>query len=339
MQKDITAVDFQTKGPLSHYISASCDHNGGVIISKYGDLRLTVPKGAIECGDCVTFLIASYFYGPFVLPSKCHTDVVSPYYWIEVQGSYRFHKPVQVEFEHFAAVTACDPSHYQLLTCEDTDKSYTMQPVNYHFSFKEQDGISWCTFQTYHFCSYCLYHGCKDPIINKIAALYLKTQDFQGFDDFTAEIWFSFAISHCLKRNEELYTSEGLILDKQCSYNFEASCDKNSTSFFTLNYHNNNDGWCMQHLRSTEIKTKEINFYNYYTDMEELKANENKALFPQRFIVKVIKELECKNDLNTNIMVTLHKKKRRKLESIPFKLFVSLSTLTSKEKTTSLTGS
>ena len=302
-------------------MSGSCDHNGGVVTSKYGDLTLTIPEDAIKDGDVVTFSIGSDLYGPFVLLSS-HADVVSPYYWIEVSGSYKFCKPVQVEFEHYAVVTACNPSHYQLLTCEDNDGSYTMRPVTYGLSFRVQNNISWCTFQTYHFCSYCLYHGCKCPISNKIAAMYLKTRGFQYLHNFTAEIWFSFSISNCLKRSEELYTGEGLILDKQCSYSFEASCDKSSTSYFTLTYHKDNDGWCMQHLRSEQIKTKEINFYNNFRDIEELEANENIGLFPQRFIIKVKKKVEC--ELDINIMVTLHEDEREQPESIYFKLFVAV---------------
>ena len=124
-QEEITA-DLESKCPLSHAISNSCDHNGGVVTSEHGDLTLTIPKGAIKEGDVVTFSIASDLYRSFVLPSNHQVDLVSPYYWIRVSGSYHFHKPVQVEFEHFAVVTACDPSHYQLLSCEDDDKSYIM---------------------------------------------------------------------------------------------------------------------------------------------------------------------------------------------------------------------
>ena len=102
--------------------------------------------------DLVTFHIATGLFGPFVLPSKCQA---SPYYWIgvNVSGSYHFQKPVQVEFEHFGA---CDPSHYQLLCCEDDDESYTMQPVDYELSFSVRGNISWCTFHTNHFL--CVLH-------------------------------------------------------------------------------------------------------------------------------------------------------------------------------------
>ena len=120
-------MDLKTKGPLSYSESGSCDHNGGILTSKYGDLIVTIPKGAIKDGDSVTLSLASDLYGPFVLPSKHQSDIVSPYYWIGVSGSYNFQKPVQVEFQHFAVVTACDPSHYQVLCCEDDDESYTMQ--------------------------------------------------------------------------------------------------------------------------------------------------------------------------------------------------------------------
>ena len=140
-QEEITA-DLKSKCPLSQAVSGSCDHNGGVVTSEHGDLKLTIPKGAIKEGDVVTFSIASDLYGPFILPSKCQADFVSPYYWIGVSGSYQFHKPVRVEFEHFAVVTACDPSHYQLPSCEDDDKSYTMQPIDCDLNFTVQSDLS-----------------------------------------------------------------------------------------------------------------------------------------------------------------------------------------------------
>ena len=121
-------VDLKTKGLLSYSESGSCDHNGGVLTSKYGDLLVTIPKGAIKEDDLVTLSLASDLYGPFILPSKhqSESDVVCPYYWIGVNELYHFQMPVQVEFEHFAVVTACDPSHIKLLCCEDDDESYTM---------------------------------------------------------------------------------------------------------------------------------------------------------------------------------------------------------------------
>ena len=325
-QEEITA-DLQTKCPLSRAISGSCDHNGGILISEHGDLKLTIPEGAIKDGDVVTFSIASDLYGPFVLPSKRQADLVSPYYWIGVGGSYHFHKPVQVEFEHFAVVTApCDASHYQLLTCEDDNKSYTMRPVDYELIFTVQGNISLCTFETCEFCSYCLYHGCKDPVINTIAAIYLKSKNFQYSDYFTVEIWFSLPISHCIQRNIELYTQQDMILDMKCSYNFEASCDKSSTDYFTLSYDENINSWCLSHSRSTEIKTKRINFYNWYTSEENLKANELISLFPPRFVVNVTNESNCNTGLSTKIMVILHKAEGKALEPIPFYLFVPKST-------------
>ena len=322
--KHITA-DLLPKCPLSHAISGSCDHNGGVLTSKDGDLKLTIPEGAIKEGDLVTLSLASDLYGPFVLPSKRQADVVSPYYWIGVTGSYHFQKPVQVSFQHFAVVTACDPSHYQLLCCEDDDDSYTMRPdVGCSLRFTVQDDISWCTFNTDDFCSYCLFPGCEDPVINRIAAIYLKTQDSHCF---TTEIWFSFPISQCLERNKELYTKQGMVLYHKCNHIFEAPCDKSSTYFFTLSYRQDFNGWDVKHCRSKKIKTKEINFYNYYKTMKELKTIEDNSLFPQRFVVNVKKKSGCNTDLNTEIMIALHKNEGETLESIPSTLFVQMSAL------------
>ena len=185
-----------------------------------------------------------------------------------------------------------------------------------------------------HLCSYCLLHGCSDPKISRVAAICLKTKDFQYLNHFTAEIWFSFPISYCIKRNKELYTKEGMILDQKCSYIFEISCEESSTDYFTLFYHQNINGWHLEHSRSTQIKTKNINFYNCYVNMEELRANEEISLFPQRFIVNVTKESDCNMDLDTSIEVTLQNEGKT-MESIPFELYVSVSTA-AKEITSNL---
>ena len=66
-----------------------------------------------------------------------------------------------------------------------------------------------------------------------------------------------------------------MVLDHTCSSNFNADCDKNSTSYFTLKYPEDVKGWDMKHSRSKSIETKEINFYNDYTDKEHLKRNED----------------------------------------------------------------
>ena len=327
--EEVTKEDLLAKCPLTlheNFTFGSCDHNGGVLTSKDGGLKLTIPKGAIGHRDHITFCMVTNLYGPFVIPSQCQTDVMSPYYWIGVAGSYHFQIPVQVEFQHFAVVTACDPSHYQLLCCKDDDEFYNMQPVDYDLSFKIEDDISWCTFKTCHFCSFCLYHGCKDPKISRVNAIFLKTKDFQCLNHFTAEIWFSFPISYCIKRNEELYTKEDMILDQKCTHTFEVSCDERSTSYFTLFYHKHINGWHLKHTRSTQFEAKKINFYNCFVNIEDLLANERIAAFPQRFIVHVTKKFECNMNLDTNIRVKLQNEGKT-IESIPFNLFVSISTV------------
>ena len=321
--KNITA-DLQTKCPLSHVTSGLYNQNGGVLTSEHGDLKLAIPKGAIKDGDLVTLSLASDLYGPFVLPSKRHSDLVSPYYWIGVSGSYHFQKPIQVEFEHFGA---CDPSHYKLLTCEDDDEPYTMQSeVDCNLEFTVRGGISLCIFQTKHFCSYCLYHHCKDPMINRIGIYYLKPENYQSLDYFSVEIWFSLPISHCSKRNKELYSKKGLKLH-DAGYIFDAACSKSSKSFFVLEYKAIN-GWDIDHSLSEKIPTKNVNFFNYYTNGEDLCASEEDSSFPPRFIVNVVKSSECTTDLNTSITVSLRDGKGKLINSIKLKLFVPISVLT-----------
>ena len=320
------------KCPLSNVtiISSVCDHTGGILNTKDG-IKLTIPKDAIKEGDLVNICTATDLYGPFVLPTKRLTGLVSPYYWIGIARSYRFQKPVKVELEHFAVVTACDPSHYQLLTCEDDDESYTMRPVDYELDFEVQGNISLCTFHTQQFCSYCLFHKCEDMVINRIGAFYLKPENFQCLNYFTVEIWFSFISSYCLKRNKELYTKNGKVLDTNCSCIFEVSSDKSSTSCFTLDYEKSFDGWSVDHFRYTKIQTKDVNFYNYYTNIEQLKETEESCLFPPRFVLKVTKKSKCDKSLDTNIIVALCKQEdKRSMNSdcVPFNLFVPISATT-----------
>ena len=196
--------------PISNVsvVSMTCDHNGGDINSKNGDIKMHIPEGAIKDGDVVKFYFATALYGRFVLPSSRQTDLVSPYYWIGASRSYYFRKPVRIQFEHFAAVT--NLSHYQLFACEDDDKSNTMQPVDYDLGVKAHGNRSWFTYLTKHFCSYCLLHNYKGLVVNKISAFCLKPKNFQDLDYFTVEVWFSLPISHCVQRNTELYTKKGM---------------------------------------------------------------------------------------------------------------------------------
>ena len=300
--------------PNSTIVCGSCDHNGGVISSEDG-IKITVPEGAIKSGDLVTFHIAAGLFGPFVLLSKCQANLASPYYWIGVSGSYHFHKPVQVEFEHFGA---CDPSHYQLLCCEDDDESCTLRPVDYELNFEERDGLSLCTFYTHHFCSYCLYHGCKDPKISRIVALYLRPTNFQYLNYFTVEIWFSLPISYCLKRSEELFRMRSMSLES--SSIFVAPSKKHSTIYFTLNYDKEINGWSIHHSRSTIIKTTEVNFYNYNTNAKDLQAMEEASLFPPRFVINVSKKSDCNTELNTGVAITLRDGNEDK-KSLIYRLF------------------
>lgn len=329
---DILAQAIQETGvgikcPLMHkyIVSGTYDHNGGILTSRHG-IKITIPKGAISKGDSVTFYTVVDLCGPFVFPSQSRTNLASPFYWIGVTGSYHFQKPVQVEFEHFTVVT--DSSCYRLLSCKDDDESCTMRPVDHDFKLQ---GSS-CTFQTYHFCSYCLYYyerKGKEPITNKnrIGVFYLKPKNYQLLSSFTVEILFSYTTSHCLCRLEELCKKKGMIIDTKCSELFDACCDKNSTSFFTLKYNNDINGWHIDHLQPKDlvIETKKINFYNEYTESEELYGLEELSFFPPRFILN-IKNVEhrCNTDLYTKFTITLQNnvKKRKILKTSTLELSV-----------------
>ena len=284
------------------------DCNGGELVSQDG-IRITIPEGAIKDGDSVTFYTAADLRGPFVFPSQCQAaDLVSPFYWIGVSRSYHFQNFIEVEFEHSAVAT--DSSHYQLLCCKDDDESYTMQPVDCDLELKVEGDASFCKFQTDHCCSYCLQHKNKDNTnINRIGAFYLKPKNFESLSSFTVEIWFSFTTKHCLKRIRELYTKKGMILDQHYSDLFEAPSDKSSKSYFQISYDGNINGWYLHHSRPTEliIETKQVNFYNSYTDSTELFLLEEHSLFPPRFFLYIENiEQERTTGLDTNITVTLY---------------------------------
>ena len=307
---------------MPHACSASFDHNGGILISEHYDLKLIIPKGAIKDGDAVIFSVASYLYRPFVLPSEAQADLASPYYWIGVSGLYHFHKPVQVEFECFAVVIApCDPSHYQLLFCEDDDKSYTMQPVDYHLSFEIQDDTSLCVFKTEHFCSFCLYHTCKDPMVRRVAALFLKPNNFQFLTHFTVEIWLIFHIKHFINTYKTYFEKKWKL---DATYTFETSCDNSSTSYFTLHYDNDFDGWEINQSKSNEIKAYETNCYKYYASMAALKESEANSLFPPCFLVNVVRKSECIKDLRITLNISLCKEGKPD-EVIQYSLHVPIS--------------
>lgn len=316
----------------SEVLSRTYGHKGGILTSASGDIKITIPKGAIKSEDMVTIATATDLYGPgFAIPSQFQTTgkLVSPYYWIGVAGSYNFQKPIQVEFEHFSAVIT-SPSHYVLLACEDSSTkefhTYDMLPTKYHLNFKVNDDISLCTFETYDFCSYCLLHCYQHHAKNRIGAYYLKPKNFQHLNHFSVEIWFSFPISHCSKRNKELYAKENMKLDTGCSYIFETSCGIKSKNYFTISYDDSIDGWHMDHSLSSIIPTEKVNFYNYYKNDKDLRASEESSSYPPRFIIHVKKKAKSAiNDLDTNIMVSLHNKKGKRVDFIQFKLFIPCS--------------
>ena len=270
------------------------------MISKENGIKITIPKGSIGDGSSVTISIAASLYGPFVFPSNCRNGLISPIFWI--YAPYYFQEPVQVEFEHYGA---CDPSHYQLLSCEDNDKSQTMRPVDYNLDFTlRDDNIKLCTFQTRHFCSYCLFYCCCQPTSLSICASFLKPEA-KMLNYFSVEIWFSFAVEHCLRRNAELYKKKGMKL--AATFMFNAPCHRHSMNYFRLAYDKNSDGWHLCHLLSETINTNVINFYNWYNSGDELHANEM-SLFPPRFILYVKQVSEATKDLHTAIKVTLYDK-------------------------------
>ena len=297
--------------PLSSktILSYKCTSEGGIITSDDG-LKITVPKNAImEENLTVTFYVAVDLFGPFVLYVHLDAsldDLVSPYYWIGVGGLYHFQKPVLVEFEHYGA---CDPSHYQLLSCEDDDESHIMKPNDNQFDLIERGHKSFCRFQTYHFCSNCLVHSSKlkgdECKGKKIAALCLIpcAPPDNNDEPYKAQVWITISCAVCLNTAEKFYGKEGLKWVR--SLRFEASCDERSKYNFKLKYDKTVDGWQICHEEDDEFSAAELNFYS--EEKEDLEAREKFGLFPPRFIicVKMNANGDCTTSLNTTIHITL----------------------------------
>ena len=117
-----------------------------------------------------------------------------------------------------------------------------------------------------------------------------------------------------------MYEKKGMELDS--SHNFEAPCSVGKSK---ASYKHNIKGWRVDHSRSTEILTKDMNIYFDYTNVEELLTLEESSFFPPRFIINVTKKPNCKSYLNTNIIVTFHNKAKRRTSTdhASFNLFVS----------------
>ena len=61
------------------------------------------------------------------------------------------------------------------------------------------------------------------------------------------------------------------------------------------------NGLSINHARFTMTETKQVNFYNYYTNSAELHSVDEASLFPPHFVIMVTKKSDFNTDLNTNI--------------------------------------
>ena len=191
-----------------------------------------------------------------------------------------------------------------------------------------------CRFQTDHFCSYCLSNSseddkCKNCSTYRIAVLYLKPRNDKPLGgDYKVQIWFIYDVNKCLIRATELYENEGMEPEVFSSKHIEACCDKNSTDFFSLEYHRRVNDWNIDHTLTTEIQTKEVNFYNKYKKAEHLRASEENKLFPPRFILHISHSKCCNTYLDTNIYIYLcNNREDKKLKLLKFKILRECPTM------------
>ena len=103
-----------------------------------------------------------------------------------------------------------------------------------------------------------------------------------------------------------------MMIDGCTSGLFEASSDKTSSSYFKLSYNSIIDGWQIDYTGPADqiIETKEVNFSNYYTKFDELKANEEISIFPPRFKFQVRSIGHSRTQLRTKFNVGLYNKKK-----------------------------
>jgi len=296
-------------------VAAIFDSDGGILSSKYGDVKIVVPKGAIHSGDLVKLYIATSLFGydQFIFPELYDiTTLVSSFCWIG--GSYPFTKPISVEIEHFAVID--DENQYCLFSCEDNTDS-KMQPVNYDYSFELRDSKSVCIFKTIHFCSYCLQYSidneqeAKD--MRKIGAYAFQSEIEDSLDEIKYKICLCIPLAPCASRIKKLHKRKRMIFQGSKVFNVSFKKHKFRKYNFKLLHEDEVNGWHLASNKNDKIHATSVNFFNgRYGSAETLKEAEKDGLFPPSFVIYIDPSGRTNDKLKTDLVVTSFKHKKQK---------------------------
>jgi len=294
-------------------VAAIFDSDGGILSSKYGDVKIVVPKGAIHSGDLVKLYVATnlFSYDQFIFPEMYdNTELVSSFCWIG--GSYPFMKPISVEIEHFAVID--DPNQYCLFSCED-NTDLKMQPVDHDYSFELRDSKSVCTFETIHFCSYCLAYRidnkqeAKD--MRKIGAYAFQSVIENSLGEIKYKICLCIPLAPCASRIKKLHKRKHMTF--LGSKVFNVSFKKIRKYSFKLSHEDEVSGWHLTSNKSEKIHATDVDFFNgKYGTAETLKEAEKDGLFPPSFVIYIDPSGRTNDKLKANIVVTSFKHKKQK---------------------------
>ena len=265
----------QEQCPLKDTLIATTivDHCGSIVKLTEHNVTVIIPCGAIATNDQVEIQVAASFFGPFTIPKGYRP--ISAYVWI--QNCYEFKKPLKVEIEHNAYVSSTeDISNLCVLkTCEH-DGQLVMHEVAQGYNFEINSPF--CTYFSSHFCSLCL-AAKSTSISNRIMAYQYLPENYKLVNDFRAEICFCYDMRACRNRIEERFAERRMLLDTAVlvrSHNEAALLLSNPIIV---------GKWKVVILKS-RISVMEINFREWYSCDEDLRLDEDKDIYPPRFLIQ-----------------------------------------------------
>jgi len=292
--------------------SAKFDHNGGELESEYGDIKLVLPKDAIRKGDLVEIQVAASLFSDDQFTFQSTHDIselTSPFCW--VGASYLFLKAVHVEIEHVADIS--NPENYSLLTCGD-NTDLVMRPVSHPYRFEILESHkSLCTFETTHFCSYCVKYKHKEKKAKKEAkamrkiALYAFQSEVNN-GEIMIKLYFLIPLSRCIKRLKKVQKD---LKRKQvyCGMFYKVSY-KDNRYYFTMSHDSRVQGWQIKSSKFDKVEVDEVAvFKKKHGTKISLKQAEDDELYPLSLCMSIDPSKRDTDELKFDICVELHKNK------------------------------
>jgi len=290
--------------------SAKFDHNGGELENEYGEIKLVLPRGAIRKGDLVDIQVATSLFSDDQFTFQSSHDIselTSPICWIG--ASYLFLKAVHVEIEHVADIS--NPENYSLLTCGD-NTDLVMRPVSHSYRFEILESHkSLCTFETDHFCSYCVKYKHKEnkakkeaKIMRKIALYAFQSEVNSG--EIMIKVYFLIPLSRCIKRLKQVQKN---LKRKQvfCGMFYKVSY-KDNRYYFTMSHDSYIQGWQIKSSKFDKIEVTAVDFFKKkHGSAKSLKQAEDDELYPPSLRMSIDPSKRDTDELNFDVYIELHK--------------------------------